>query len=136
MLKNSFSGFLFKFFPPPRFLMSPSFGLDISDESLKFVELLRTKDGIKMGRYGERKIPVGIIESGKIKNPEKLKEVLSSLREEEGVKFVRVSLPEEQVYLFALKLEKSGLKNIREGIELALEEHVPIPAQDAIFEYD
>jgi type IV pilus assembly protein PilM len=116
--------------------MAPSFGLDISDESLKFVELVMTKNGIKIGKYGERRLPVGIIESGKIKNPEKLKEVLVSLREEEGIQFVRVSLPEEQVYLFALRLDKAGLKNVREGIELALEEHVPIPAAEAIFDYD
>jgi len=116
--------------------MAPSFGLDISDESLKFVELVPTKDGIRMGRYGERKIPTGIIESGKIKNTEKLKEVLSALRKEEGVRFVRVSLPEEQIYLFSLHLEKSGLKNVREGIELSLEEHIPIPAPEAIFDYE
>lgn len=136
MFKNLFSRFFFRFFPPPNFLVAPSFGLDISDESLKFVELVTTKDGIRMGRYGERKIPAGIIESGKIKSPERLKEVLLKLRQEEGIRFVRVSLPEEQVYLFQLQLEKSGLKNIREGIELALEEHVPISAEDAIFDYD
>ncbi|MEX2029207.1 MAG: pilus assembly protein PilM [Candidatus Paceibacterota bacterium] len=128
--------FYTRFFPIPRFLMSPSFGLDISDESLKFVELVPTKSGVKLGRYGERKIPAGIIESGKIKNPQQLEKVLIALREEEGVKFVRVSLPEEQVYLFQLKLDKSGLENIREGIELSLEEYVPIAAQDAIFDYE
>ena len=95
-----------------------------------------TRNGVKMGRYGERKIPAGIIESGKIKSPARLKEILISLRKEEGVKFVRVSLPEEQVYLFPLRLEKSDLKNVREGIELALEEHVPISATDTIFDYD
>jgi len=116
--------------------MAPSFGLDISDESLKFVELVPAKSGIRVVRFGERKIPVGIIESGKIKDPKKLKEVLLSLRKEEGIRFVRVSLPEEQVYLFKLRLEKSGLENVREGIELSLEEHIPIPAQDAIFDYD
>lgn len=120
----------------PRFLMTPSFGLDISDKSLKFVELIPDKNGIRMGRYGERKIPAGIIESGKIKDSKRLEEILLSLRKEEGIRFVRVSLPEEQVYLFQLKLEKSGLKSIREGIELALEEHVPISAEDAIFDYE
>ena len=65
-----------------------------------------------------------------------MEEILFSLKKEEGVKSVRVSLPEEQVYLFQLRLEKSGLKSVKEGIELALEEHVPIPAQDAIFDYD
>ena len=116
--------------------MAPSFGLDISDESLKFVELVPAKDGIHLGRYGERKIPAGIIESGKIKDPKRLEEVLLALRKEEGIRFVRVSLPEEQIYLFRLRLQKEGLKNIREGIELSLEEHIPIPVEEAIFDYE
>ena len=132
MLRNFYT----KFFPIPRFLMSPSFGLDISDESLKFVELLPTTHGIRLGRYGERKIPPGVIEAGKIKDPEQLKKLLTALRQEEGVKFVRVSLPEEQVYLFRLHLDKEGLVNVRESIELSLEEHVPIKAEDAIFDYE
>ncbi|MFA5932393.1 MAG: pilus assembly protein PilM [Candidatus Paceibacterota bacterium] len=136
MFGNSFNNFFLKFFPPPKFLSEPFFGLDISDESLKFVELVTTKNGIKVGKYGERSIPPGVIESGKIIDSQKMEEILSALRKEEGVKAVRVSLPEEQVYLFALKLEKAGLKNVREGIELALEDHIPIMAQDTIFDYD
>ncbi len=126
---------MFRYFPPPAFLMAPSYGLDISDQSLKFVQLVPTRNGIKVGRYGERKIPPGIIQSGKIKNLPRLQEILLSLRQE-GIRFVRVSLPEEQVYLFPLRLEKAGLKNVREGIELALEEHVPMSAKEAIFDYD
>jgi type IV pilus assembly protein PilM len=136
MFENSFDKFFFRFFPPPSFLAAPAFGFDISDESLKFVELIMTRDGIRVGRYGERKIPAGIIESGKIINSVKLKEVLVSLRKEEGIKFVRVSLPEEQVYLFTLRLEKSGLKDIREGIELVLEENIPIAVEDAVFDFN
>lgn len=128
---------LFKrFFPTPKFLMVPSFGLDISDESIKYIKLIKEKDGIRVNCHGERKIPPGIIESGKIKNSRKMEEILNSLRKEEGMESVRVSLPEEQVYLFNLKLEKSGLENVREGIELSLEEYIPIPAQDAIFDYE
>ena len=132
MFRNSFD----RFFPTPSFLAMPSVGLDISDESLKFVELVVTKNGMRVGKHGERKIPMGIIESGKIKDPKRMEEILSSLSKEEGIKSVRVSLPEEQVYLFQLKLEKTALKNVREGIELSLEEHIPIPAQDAIFDYE
>jgi len=117
--------------------MAPSFGLDISDQSIKFVEFLIASNGIRMGRWGERKIPPGIIESGKIKNPKRLiAEVLLPLRKNDGIRFVRVSLPEEQVYLFHLRLEKEGLENLREGIELSLEEHIPIPAAEAIFDYE
>lgn len=116
--------------------MASSFGLDISDQSVKYAELTLAKSGIKMGRHGERKIPLGIIESGKIKDPKRLKEILSLLRKDLHIKSVRVSLPEEQVYLFQLRLEKKELKNVRESIEFALEEHIPIPAQDAIFDYE
>ena len=131
MLTGSYN----KFFPIPRFLVEPSFGLDIADESLKFVQLVSTKNGIRVKKYGRRKIPAGIIEDGKIKKPKLFEEILSGLRKEEGLKSAHISLSEEQIYLFKLRLEKTGLKNIREGIELSLEEHVPIQAQEAIFDY-
>ncbi len=132
MFMDSFN----RFFPVPSFLSIPSFGLDISDESIKFVELINTKHGARVGRYGQRRIPPGIIESGRIKNPKLMEEILLALRKEVGIRSVRVSLPEEQVYLFKLQLEKFGLANIRESIELNLEEHVPIPALDAVFDYE
>ena len=47
-----------------------------------------------------------------------------------------MSLPEEQIYLFKMRLDKLELTNIRESIELSLEEHIPIPAPDAIFDYE
>jgi type IV pilus assembly protein PilM len=131
MLNSSYNAF----FPIPDFLSLPAFGLDISDESLKYMELKVTKNGIKVGRHGEKKIPPGVIEAGKILDQKKMEEILSLLRKEEGIKSVRVSLPEEQIYLFKLRLDKLGLESVREGIELSIEDHIPIPAKDAIFDY-
>ncbi len=132
MLRSSYN----VFFPTPTFLSMPAYGLDISDESLKFMELIATHRGIRVGRHGERKIPAGIIESGKIQDPAKMEEFLRALRDEEGIKCVRVSLPEEQIYLYKLRMDKVGVESIREGIELTLEEHIPIPAKDAIFDFE
>ncbi len=131
-----FNEFFHRFFPVPSFFATPSLGIDISDESLKFMELIDTRDGVRVGQHGEHSIPPGIIESGKIKNPKRMEDILLSLKKEVKFKSVRVSLPEEQVYLFKLRLEKSGLVNIRESIELTLEEHVPLTAEDAIFDYE
>jgi type IV pilus assembly protein PilM len=133
---NLFSKLFLQYFPVPSFLIPSAFGMDISDESLKYVELIKTKTGIKVGRYGEISIPPKVIESGKIKDPKKIEEILSTLKKEKGVKSVRVSLPEEQIYLFKLQLEKEELVNVRESIELVLEEHIPLSAQDAIFDYE
>jgi type IV pilus assembly protein PilM len=132
MFKNSYD----KFFPTPDFLKMPSFGLDISDEALKFIELVATKDGIKVGKYGEKKIASGIVESGKIIDPKKFEEILLELKKEQKIKSVRVSLLENQIYLFKVSIEKVGLTSVREAIELSLEEHIPVPAPEAIFDYD
>lgn len=132
MFKNVFN----RFFPIPAFLSMPSFGLDISDESVKYISFATTKNGLRVDKYGERKVPAGAIEAGKIKDPKKLEEILNSIRLSQGIKSVRVSLPEEQVYLFQMKLDKIGLVSVREGIELSMEEHIPIPVQDAIFDYE
>ena len=136
MLANYFDKFFDRFFPVPNFLAGHSFGLDIGDESVKFLELINVKGEIRIGRHGERNIPPGVVEFGKIKNSKKMEEILSELRKSEGVKSVRVSLPEEQMYLFKLKLEKAGLTHIRESIELALEEHIPLSAVDSLFDYE
>lgn len=72
------------------------FGLDISDESLKFVELIATRSGVQLGRYGKQKIPAGIIESGKIKEAKKFKEIILSLKKEEGLKSFSAFEPEAQ----------------------------------------
>lgn len=119
----------------PAYLASPSFGLDISDESIKFISLLSGKHGIKVSKYGERKVPPGVLESGKIRDPKKMEDILLSLRKEEGIKSVRISLPEDQIYLFRLRIEKDGLESIRESIELSLEEHIPVPAEETTFDY-
>jgi type IV pilus assembly protein PilM len=132
MLRTSYN----RFFPTPHFLEMPSFGFDISDESLKFVKLDSTKDGIRISKYGEKKIPAGIVESGKIVDAKKFEELLVEVKKEQGVKAVRVSLLESQIYLFKLSLDKQGVQNIREAIELSLEEHIPIPAGEAVFDYD
>ncbi len=125
-----------RFFPTPSLLSGTSFGLDISDESVKFIELILTKNGIRAGRHGERNIPPGVVEAGKIKDTKRMEELLVALRKEEGLRSVRVSLPEQQVYLYQFREEKEGLKSVRESIELSLEEHIPIPAEDAIFDYE
>jgi len=81
-----------KFFSIPSFFSKSCFGLDISDESFKFVELISTKEGIKIGRYGERQIPFGIIKDGEIQEAKELEKILSILKKEEKIKTVRVSL--------------------------------------------
>ncbi len=123
-------------FPTPSFLAMTSCALDISDQSIKYGELLATPMGLRLGRFGHEKIPPGVINSGKIENENELIKILSNLAKREKLKFVRTSLPEEQMYLFTIALPKATSVDIREAISLQLEEHIPLKAIDTIFDFE
>jgi type IV pilus assembly protein PilM len=126
----------YKAFPPPIFLKMPAFGLDISDGSVHFVELKDSKDGLVVSNFGEKKIPSGIVESGEIKDANKLTEILSSIKDKVGTSFVNLSLPEQHAYLFKLRIANMKRNEVRSNVELQLEENVPISAREAVFDYD
>lgn len=112
-----------------------SCAIDISDQSIKFGELVPTSNGLQLGRYGKEKIPEGVVVSGKIEDEQKLISILQNLKKKHKISFVRVSLPEEQMYLFDLLIPKMEEKNIKDTILLQLEEHIPLKAEDSIFDY-
>lgn len=124
------------YFPTPSYLSMESFSIDISDQSIKYGELLATPLGLRLGRFGKEKIPTGVVVSGKVEKEDALVDILKNLKKRENLKFVRVSLPEEQMYLFTLSLPKANSKDLRDMILLQIEEHIPLKAMDTVFEYD
>ncbi len=124
-----------RYFPTPSYLAMNSFALDISDRSIKYGELVPAVHGLRLGRFGKIAIPPDVIVSGDIKDEQALTRILESLKKKEGMHFVRVSLPEEQMYLFSLTLPQVEDIDLRHGIELQLEEHVPISGRDIRFDY-
>ena len=133
MLRSRTKNVIFK---PPKFLLMPAVGIDISDRSIKYAELFSIKNGYRLGRFGDIPLPSGIVEGGKIINQPKLSEVLNTLRVEKNLSFVRSALPEEQVYFFRARYPHDKKDALKETIELSLEEHVPIPATDAVFDFE
>lgn len=125
-----------KFFPTPKFLKMPAIGFDISDESIHFVELVPRGGGYVLGRFGEKKISLGVMDAGKIKDTEGLKSIISSLRREYDLSMANVSLPEEQAYLVRMTLPYVRKKELRGSIELQLEEYIPLKAEEAVFDYE
>lgn len=126
----------YKFFPPPQFLQMPAVGFDISDASVRFVELVETHRGFVVGRFGEHAIPAGTIESGEVKKPGDLHTVFVDIKKQHNLEYASVSLPEEKAYLFELKLPLMKYSEVRNAIELALEEHVPLKADEVLFDYE
>lgn len=127
--------FFTKFFPPPAYLLMPALGLDISDRSIKYVELGKKKEKIFIRRFGGHLIPPGLIGDGEIKDREKLIGLLKDLQKELNSKDIIAALPEEKAFLARIKLPAMKKEEIRGALELQLEEHIPLSVNEAIFDF-
>jgi type IV pilus assembly protein PilM len=125
----------FEFFPPPRFLTMPAFGLNISDHSIKIMEIIHGSK-MKVGKFGNEPIPDEVIKSVNINDRGKLEDILRKLKEKYDMSFIRVSLPEEKAYVFKVKVPKTeNEEQIKNSIEFQLEDNVPISINEALFDY-
>lgn len=122
-------------FTAPKFLSMPAVGLDISADTVRFIEFEpSTKEGLVVSRFASKSEP-GLKVNGRVVDKKRVKETLTALAREHKLSFVNVSLPEEQGYLAHMRIPYVSTKEVRGAIELHLEEYVPIPLSDAIFDY-
>lgn len=127
---------LFDVFPTPKYLAPPALGIDISDEGIKYVELLRKRGGLELGRFGEKHFEEGVIESGVIKQPQTVRDALRDIHKELKLRTAFVSIMEGQGYSLRLKVAVTKIEEVRGAIELQLEEHVPLKPSEIVFDYD
>lgn len=120
----------------PSFLKFPVYAFDLSDLSYKYLRLTETKKGILVDDFGEGDIPPGIIEHGEIKKQDVLQAFLKDLLSKKNIRFVALSLPEEKGFVRNIKLV--GLKDEKEiggALRLQIEEHVPLPPDEVVFDF-
>ena len=124
-------------FPPPAFLSMPAAGVDVSDSSIKYLDAVYTRDGLVPRVFDVLRIEKGIVVDGVVENTSALAEALRELRGQNDRQFVHVSLPEELVYLYTMEVPTAHRhRDILQIVEFSLSEHVPIPADNAVYNYD
>ncbi len=124
------------FFPLPKLLTRPAVGLDISDESIKLVELEYAGGQVRLKQFAELIVPGGAIVAGQIKRPADLTTVLSSIRKRYNIFLANVSLPEEQTYVTKVNVAVAPKVDIHDETELHLDEYVPLAPQETEFDYE
>lgn len=128
--------FFERVFPIPAFLDVPQVGLDISDASIKYMELAHKGGRLSVKRFGEEQLPEGaMVAGGHIVKPDVLVDLLSKIHKEKKVDHAVLSLPEEQAYIVRLQVPFMDPSRIHEALELQLEEHIPLPPHDVVFDY-
>lgn len=114
-------------------------GLDISDLSIKLIQLYKTRDKIKIQALGKLNLPAGIIVNGVVKNKPELikaiKKIISSpdyghVSSEEVV----VCLPESKTFIKRIEIPKSP-NNLAEIIGAEIEKQVPMSINEIYYDY-
>ncbi len=123
-------------FAAPNYLQLRGVGLNISDHSVKMMELAQDGDRYIPARFDKIDIPDGAVREGDIEDREAVSNVLRELRDRHGFSYVRLSIPEENGYIFNLEIPPVEEGGLRDAIKLRLDEKVPIETNKAVFDYD
>lgn len=125
----------FNSFPPPKFLDMPFAGLSINDLSVRCIQFSKKRKGLAIEKYTEKNLAPGTVVAGQINNLEELVKTLQELKKEIDLSYIKISLPEEKGYLFTAKFPIVKNEEIRSAIESKIEENVPVPPGELIFDY-
>lgn len=132
----TFVSSLERIFPVPTYLRMNAMGFDLSQHSIKFIELVAEGGQIRVGKFGKRKLKEGIIKEGRIIDQEGFIANLKKIQKQHECKFVRLSLPEEHSYLFRTQIPSgTPASQIREIIEFQLKDNVPLSPSEVVFDY-
>ncbi len=126
---------IFDFFPPPEFLNIPYAGLSISDTAVRCIQFSENQSGLYLSKFTEKILPEGLVTSGLINNVAEVAAILQTMKKDLKLWHIKVSLPEEKAYLFTTKIPKVSQKEIRGAIEFKMEENVPVPPSELVFDY-
>lgn len=117
-------------------LKPESFGLDISDLSLKIIKLKKRRGFLTLSSFLETAIPPGMIQGGEIKDETSLSEIIkeacSKVKGEKlKTNYVIASLPEEKSFLQVIQMPKIPEHDLKSAVIYEAENYIPLAIEEA-----
>jgi type IV pilus assembly protein PilM len=118
----------------------PLFGLDIGRSSLKIMQLDHTTGKPAIVGYGTVDFDVGALDGGVVVKPEVISDALHDLFENHLVgdvntRRVAMALPGYRAFTRSIQLPRLGEEELREAVQLEVEQYVPIPLGELYLDY-
>ncbi|MFZ2167908.1 MAG: pilus assembly protein PilM [Minisyncoccia bacterium] len=130
-----FSERLRALFAPPQYMALPLSGIDLSTSGVKAVRLVEGTHGLTLASFVEMRLPAGAFTDGEIVDRGAVVEALMSAAEATGITAAHVALPESKSYLFETSVAGSDKVEWRTAIEQHLDEFVPLPPAETVFDF-
>jgi type IV pilus assembly protein PilM len=121
-------------FAPPRYLVPPLSGIDISTSGVKVARLIEGIHGLTLAHYAQVRLPLGVFTDGEIIDRVAVVGALITAAKEAGISAATVALSESKAYLFETTAEGAGKSEWRIMVEQHLDELVPLPPPETAFD--
>ena len=117
-----------------------AFGLDISDVSLKIIQLKKKRKFLGLASWGEVKIKPGIVVEGEIKDEaalvEAIKELLGVVKGKKlKTNYVVASLPEQKAFLQIIQMPLLTPEELKTAIRFEAENYIPLPIEKVYLDF-
>jgi type IV pilus assembly protein PilM len=112
-------------------------GLDIGSRSVKVAEIIDTKNGPKLRRFGMADIPAGTIEDGAISDPDTAAETIRQLFKSSNIKEtnVAVSIGGYSVIVKKINVQTMPEEQLQETIHFEAEQYIPFDISDVNLDF-
>jgi type IV pilus assembly protein PilM len=115
-------------------------GLDLSDLSVKVVQLDREGNKDKILSFGSCPIPLGSVVDGEIIKKENVVSAIREAIKKAGPKKIKTksvtcSLPETKAFLRIVSIPKMGEEETKEAIKWEIEANIPLPLDQVYYDW-
>jgi type IV pilus assembly protein PilM len=117
-----------------------SFGLDVSEHSIKIASLKKRGRRYALASYNNSPLQKGIIENGEVKKEKELaaairKAVVNVKGDKLSGSHVVASLPEEKAFLQVMQIPKMTLEEVKEAVQFEAENYIPLPIDTVYLDF-
>ncbi len=114
------------------------FGLDISERSIKIMELGPQKTGLQPLAYSHVDVPVNLINNHVITSEEKLAALVTkavAMAKKLESRYAVLSIPEAKSFVRMVTLPKMGLEEVDGALPWELEQDIPVPIEHVYMDW-
>ena len=112
-------------------------GLDIGSKTIKAAEIIESKKGFALSKFGMVDIAPGLIEDGTIKNPEAVADTIQTLFKSYGIKNHRVaiSVGGYSVIVKKISVQSASEEQLQDTIHFEAEQYIPFDIKDVNLDF-
>lgn len=112
-------------------------GLDIGSKTIKAAEIIESKKGFVLSKFGMSDIAPGLIEDGAIKDPEAVADTVRSLFKAYGIKNnnIAVSVGGYSVIVKKISVQTATEEQLQDTIHFEAEQYIPFDINDVNLDF-